>query len=205
MSLIFDPVTHRYTLNGEPLPSVTELVRPLRNELPEALELTMEAAAERGAALHLYISHLMGEETEKMSPDELPDAWHGYAAAADLWHSEHAIVPLLVEQPLAGDGFAGTPDLVAEYDGRLSVLDYKFVAAVDKAAVGAQLNGYAALCEANGVFPEALYAVQFFPDGEYRVYPVDMDGTAFELCRRLYACKTMKHPRGRIGGCHDPV
>ena len=198
MSIVFDEAAHRYTVDGVELPSVTQIVAPLGNDLDEALELTVEAAADRGTTMHAYLAHrLTGGESDAF---ELPDVYKGYADAVELFLEEHTIVPLLIETPLAGDGYAGTPDLVAEYDGALAVLDYKFVASVSKSKVCAQLNGYAALCESSGIFPEALYAVQFLQEGEYRVYPVAVDPEAFSLCLRLYRYKKKKHPRGRIGG-----
>lgn len=198
MNVIFDEAAHRYTVDGVELPSVTRLVAPLGDELDESLEVTVEAAAERGTTMHAYLAHRLAGGTPRSF--ELPDCYRGYADAVELFLDEHTIIPLLIETPLAGDGFAGTPDLVAEYDGVLSVIDYKFVSAVAKSRVGAQLNGYAALCESNGIFPEALLAVQFLPDGDYRIYPVEIDAEPFALCLKLYGYKTKKHPRGRIGG-----
>lgn len=198
MNIVFDEAAHRYTVDGVELPSVTQIVAPLGNDLDEALELTVEAAADRGTTMHAYLAHrLTGGEPDTF---ELPDVYKGYADAVELFLEEHTIVPLLAETPLAGDDYAGTPDLVAEYDGTLAVLDYKFMSAVEKSRVGAQLNGYAALCESNGIFPETLYAVQFLPDGDYRVYPVAVDPEAFGLCLQLYRYKKKKHPHGRIGG-----
>lgn len=56
--LDFDPDTHIYRLDGIRLPSVTQLtdIYGANVESPD-LELTMEAAAERGSILHGYIEH----------------------------------------------------------------------------------------------------------------------------------------------------
>ena len=109
---------------------------------------------------------------------------------------------MLVETPLWGEAqgvrFAGTPDFVGEFDGRLSVLDWKFVSQVQKTKVGAQLSGYWELCAANGVFPEALYCVQFLPDGTYRLYPAGLTADDLFLCLDVYRAAHKKHPRGAI-------
>lgn len=201
MDLDFDPETHQYRLGGGSVPSVTQIVAPLGEDFDEPegdLELTIEAAADRGVTMHAYIAHrLTGGEPEDF---ELPGEYLPYAEAVELFLAEHSITPLLIETALPGPDYAGTPDLVAQFDGPIAVLDCKFVSAVAKSKVGAQLGGYQGLCEHNGVFPEALYAVQFLPDGTYRLYPAGEGAAraAFTVCHTMYKLKTKKHPRGRI-------
>ena len=201
MTVIFDDVAHAYTVDGVGVPSVTELVSPLGvdfDDLDEQAELAVEAAADRGTTMHAYIAHrLQGGAEDEF---ELQGSYGVYADAVELFLAEHEITPLLVETPLGCEGFAGTPDLVCEFDGKIAVVDYKFVSTVAKSKVGAQLGGYLSLCEANGVFPEALYAVQFLSSGEYRLYPTDIGGAtvSFNACRFIHEIKTKKHPRGGI-------
>lgn len=212
MTIEFDEAKHQYRVDGVPVPSVTQLVAPLGGVSGESaflgedydepdddrMELTLEAAADRGTTMHAYIAHrLNGGAPEDF---ELPDAYEPYACAVELFLMEHQITPLLIETALPGVGFAGTPDLVCEFDGDLSILDYKFVAQIAKSKVGAQLAGYRALCDQNGIETDKLFAVQFLPDGTYRLYPVDetQSAVAFTVCQTLYDIKTKKHPRGRI-------
>lgn len=203
-TLTFDPETHTYRVDGEAVPSVTQLVSifgaPLQEEEWDGLELTVEAAAERGSTIHAYLQHrLEGGEPEDF---ELPSAYAAYADAIELFLAEHLLEPILVETPLWGEvrgvRFAGTPDLVGEFDGLLSVLDWKFVSQVQKTKVGAQLSGYWELCGANGIFPEALYCVQFLPDGTYRLYPAGLTADDLFLCLDVYRAAQKKHPRGAI-------
>ena len=201
MELTFDEAAHRYTVDGRQVPSVTELVAPL-GDLAETEDLffeqALELAAERGTALHAYLAHrLTGGTPEDF---ELPDSYEGYREAVELFLSEHTIHPQLIETPLGCSYFAGTPDLVADFDGVPTILDWKFVATMAKSRVGGQLNGYLYLCDENDIHPEALAAVQFLPDGTYRLYPTEADETAFLHCLQIYRIKQMKHPRGRIGG-----
>lgn len=197
----FDEAKHQYRIDGVAVPSVTQLVAPLGDDFDDMdteMELAVEAAADRGVTMHAYIAHrLNGSDSEDF---ELPSAYLPYAEAVELFLAEHHILPLLVETALPGPGFAGTPDLVCELDGVTAVVDYKFVSVIAKSKVGAQLGGYMALCEENGLFPEALYAVQFLSDGTYRLYPADVGAVAvsFHTCRFLYELKTKAHPRGRI-------
>lgn len=206
----FDPATHTYTVNGEPVMSVTQIVAPLGEDYDEPDDLTegiIDAATERGTVMHDYIRHrLMGGAAEDY---EMPDAYLDYADAVELFLAEHEVVPLCIETPMAASWeesgavnrqLAGTPDLICELDGVTTLLDWKFVSSISKSKVGAQLAGYALLCSANGIFPEAQAAVQFLR-GSYRIYPV-ADAfeaeNAFRLCREIVRVKTRKHTRGKL-------
>lgn len=202
--LTFEPETHTYRVDGEAVPSVTQLVSIFGPPPPEEgddLELTVEAAADRGITLHAYLQHRL--EGGRAADFELPDVYGPCAEAVELFLAEHHLEPMLVETPLWGEArgvrFAGTPDFVGEFDGRLSVLDWKFVSQLQKTRVGAQLSGYWELCGANGVFPEALYCVQFLPDGTYRLYPAGLTADDLFLCLDVYRAAHKKHPRGAIG------
>lgn len=200
MTTIFNEENHTYTVDGVPVPSVTALVAPLGedfDDMDDFVELAVEAASDRGTTMHAYLAHrLQGGDPEDF---ELPDQYADYAESVELFLSEHTITPWLIEQPLGCEEYAGTPDLVCDFDGWPSILDYKFVSSIAKAKVGAQLQGYRQLCERNSVFIEKLYAVQFLRDG-YRLYPVDVETTAlgFHVCLTLHMLKTKKQPRGRI-------
>lgn len=200
MIVTFDEATHTYTVDGETVPSVTQLVAPLgspMDEMDAMMEGALENAAERGTTMHAYIAHrLQGGIEEDF---ELPADYADYVDAVELFLSEHTIEPLLVEQPLGGDGYAGTPDLVCIFDGEPTILDYKFVSTVAKSKVGAQLRGYMELCNHNDIYPEKLKAVQFMR-GDYRIYDVDTETTllSWATCQTLHLIKTKKHPRGRI-------
>ena len=200
MTVLFDESTHTYTVDGAVVPSVTQLCAPLGQDYDEPTDLmesVLDFATDRGVTLHAYIAHrLMGGSREDF---EVPDIYAPWQDAVELFLAEHTIVPLLIETPLGGDGFAGTPDLVCEIDGEFAIVDYKFVSQIAKTKVGAQLHGYKVLCAINGIFPEKLYAVQFLSSGDYRLYPIGLAGEIdFTLCRRLYEAKHRRHSRGRI-------
>lgn len=201
--LLFYPETHTYTLDGKEIPSVTQLVEiysTAKVEEDSDLELTFESAAERGTLLHGYLEHrLTGGEAEDY---EIPDAYSGYVEAIELFLSEHELEPMLIETPMYSTPdftFAGTPDYVGRFDGNLAILDWKFVSQVQKTKVCAQLNGYKILCENNRIYPDTLYCVQFLPNGEYCLYPVNHEhNVAFDIAVQVHILKGIKHPRGGI-------
>ena len=202
MTIEFNEEKHQYLVDGVPVPSVTQLVAPLGADMDEPddlLDMALDAATDRGVTMHAYIAHrLQGLPAEDF---DLPGIYEPYACGVELLLAEHTVTPLSVETPMPGNGYAGTPDLVCEFDGVTAILDWKFVSTVAKSKVGAQLAGYMELCETNGIFPDRLYAVQFTRDGDYRLYPADPDTNmlAFKVCQHLHTIKTRRHPRGRIG------
>ena len=88
--------------------------------------------------------------------------------------------------------------MLADFDGVLSILDYKFVAQIAKSKVKGQLNGYRIMYNELNVYPEQLLAIQFLKDGTYRIYPVAMDDTEFMLCYQLHQLKNKKTRKGKI-------
>lgn len=194
--LVFHNENHIYELDGVKIPSVSEILYPLGDDIEEDLENVFEAAAERGTILHKVIELLLLGETEV----EYPSQYESYVDAIRLFLSEHTITPIAIEKPVYHTTmlYGGTPDLLCEFDNFISILDYKFVAQVQKTKVKAQTNGYAKIYYDEGVDIEKLYVVQFLPDGNYRLYPIKVDDTEFDLCYDIYQLKNKKHPRGRI-------
>lgn len=73
--LTFEPDTHTYRVDGEAVPSVTQLTAVFGPPPPEEgddLELTVEAAADRGITIHAYLQHRLegGEPAEFVPPEQ---------------------------------------------------------------------------------------------------------------------------------------
>ena len=201
MTLAFNADRHEYRADGVIVPSVTTVVKPLGRDYTPADEYAVERiadAAERGTILHDYIAYRL--QGGKRKDYEMPHDYEEYADAVDEWLLLNDIVLLNVETMMTDGEVAGTPDLVCEYNGVTAILDYKFVRQMDKSKVCGQLGGYMALCEANGLYPNALYAIQFRP-GEYTVYPVNPEDAErmWQAALAVYREKNYKHPSGCIG------
>jgi len=199
---VYDETQHKYFIDNVEVPSVTQLVAPLGKDYDEPddyFETVLDIAAERGITMHAYIEHrLNGGSREEF---ELPDMYDIYAEAVESFLTEHEITPLLIETHLYGTDYAGTPDLVCEFDGAMAILDYKFVSTVAKSKVGGQLVGYRKLCELNGIYVDELYAVHFKSNGTYALLKVNEEPIEpmFETCLQIYKHKNYKHKRGAIG------
>lgn len=193
---IFDGEKHIYTLNGKLIPSVSEIISPLSNPIDESLENTYEVAAERGTFLHNAAMLLADKDYEI----EYPEEYQGYIDGIVAFLAEHEVIPLIQEQPMYHSEllYAGTPDNICFFDGKLSIIDYKFVSVIQKSLIKAQLNGYGKILLNNDMVFEALYVVQFLPNGKYRIYPTAIDESEFNLCYEIYRARNKKHDRGVI-------
>lgn len=196
MAFTFNEQDHTYWLDGKELMSASKLISPLGEDIEEGLEDIFAAAAERGTILHAALANaLVGVSIE----DDLPDDYLPYWEAINLFLVEHEIEPIAIEEPIYSEALrvAGTPDILCRFDGKLALLDYKFVAQVAKTKAKAQLNIYTMMYEEQGVSPESLYIVQFMK-GAYRLYPVAIGREEVEACLKIRELKEKKHTRGRI-------
>jgi hypothetical protein len=138
--VVFDEARHAYEVDGKELPSVTQLVAVLGDD-GDIDEDILERAADRGTTCHAIIAMaLQGEDYR----GEYPAMYQPWVDSIEAFLHEHNIVPLMIETPLGNTtlGYAGTPDLVCEFDGATALLDYKCVSQVNKTKVKAQLNAY---------------------------------------------------------------
>ncbi|MBQ5684734.1 MAG: hypothetical protein IIV27_03745, partial [Clostridia bacterium] len=116
MSFEFIEETHKYLLDGEPLPSVTEILSPLQAESFAAINpMVLQAAADRGTAVH-EITEAMDYDMDyedMISPDLVP-----YVDAYDDFLMDHECEWEGVEMPVHFfEQYAGTVDRFGYIDG----------------------------------------------------------------------------------------
>lgn len=197
-TIVFNSEKHEYRVNGELVPCVSDIIAVYGKDIDEGddVELKIDAAAERGTVCHAVLAqYLSGCHSV-----EYPSEYEPYVDAIRLFLAEHRITPIYIETPVFCEryGYAGTPDLLCEFDDLLTVVDYKFVSQIAKTKVKAQLNAYCIAYEEAGIYPDQLLAVQFLKDGTYRIYPVRYDDEELEVALKLHAIKNKKHERGKI-------
>jgi hypothetical protein len=123
--LTFDADAHVYTLDGEVVPSVTQVLEAVRLiDLYHLPRETRERALERGRRVHAAIHYLIEGSLEIMSVD---DEDRGYLDAAEAFLKDAALIPVLFEHRVCHPPlrYAGTTDLVAWWNGELAVVDWK--------------------------------------------------------------------------------
>ncbi len=140
MQLEFESAGHTYTLDGQLVPSVSEVLRPIVDYSMVPPDV-LAAAAEFGANVHLA-THLfdLGElDWSTLDPLLVP-----YVETWKKFLDESGAIVIASEQPIAHKklGYAGTPDRVLMWRDQHVVPDLKSTAVVPR-SVGPQTSAYA--------------------------------------------------------------
>lgn len=208
--LQFDEADHVYTLGGRVLPSVTQIIAPLRPDLTMIPPDVLERKRALGVAVHLACQL---DDDDELDEDALDDELRPYLAGWRKFKADTGAVILMNEQRLHHPtlGYAGTLDRLAElrmHAGAPWLIDLK-TSADPLPSYGVQTAGYDALIGAHerGPMSEAfaeLFArigvpsagrrrgtVHLRPDGTYRLheYKNPNDEAAFRACLSLHHWK----------------
>ena len=175
--LTFDDVAHTYYWNGERVPGVTSILKPLTDysSVPRA---TLEAAATFGKAVHMTceLDDLRELDEETLDPALVPylKAWRDFSR-------DYEVEWIDIEQPGFHEKlrYAGTPDRRGMVRGLLSVVDIKTTYEL-MPAVGPQLAAYDNLAPVSPGLHRRI-GVQLRADGTYhaQVYTDPTDWPVF--------------------------
>jgi hypothetical protein len=128
MSLTFDEDVHRYVLDGEPVPSVTQiLTRSGLIDFSAIPPFVRDAALERGRKVHQAI-HYYNERDLDVARFEADFPLYGpYLRAWMSFCDQRRFVPVLNEARVASrrHQVAGTLDCLGVLDGSAVLLDFK--------------------------------------------------------------------------------
>lgn len=168
--LVFFDQGHQYEMDGERLPSVSELCRFIARETyADVAQYNLDRAAERGTMVHKAC-----EALDVYGRAEVDEAVAGYVNAYALFRRDHVVEWRMVEKSLHHpvDRYAGTIDRYGTLDGVETLLDIKTSYTVHKRLAVAQLNLYRRMLEANGVQPDRLVILHLQRDG-YKLVDID--------------------------------
>ena len=190
-TLLFFDQDHRYTLDGEELPSVTHICRFLAYDYKSAQPWLAEAAARRGTAVHEACALIDYGEV----PEETPEI-AGYLKAYRRFLKDCQPEWEGIERPLADLrlGFAGTPDRWGKMGGDRVLVDIKTGCALRIPALSAQLLGYNALLEGLTVHLDACYGLRLDKSGVYELRQVEPNFRLFSACMTLHNATKGRKP-----------
>ena len=175
----YDPEEHKYYVNGEEKPSVTEIASPISFERLDALQKALvERAKERGKRCHE-----LAEEfwlTGELDPEEIENDFFPYMQQFILWAKTYRPKVLYTEKQLFSEVFCGTADLIAELDGKIILVDYKFTSQLDTKSLSVQLEGYKKLCGLYGIKIDKCYALHI-KKGSYIFKEIEPNSEWFEI------------------------
>ena len=148
--LNFEQEGHRYTWKGQPVPSVTAVLREwvktpagYIHTVSGAMVETerFETAGAFGTAIHEGAALILCNDLDW---DSLDPALVPPLREFERWMDDYKVQPLHIEEPMYSEkhGVAGTPDILGELQGfrHLSLIDIK--SGRVNATVGPQTGGY---------------------------------------------------------------
>ena len=180
--LLFNPISHKYTLDGIELPSVTQITRFLSYDYKSAQPWLAQIAAERGRAAHEACMRIdYGEE-----PEETPEIV-GFLVAYRRFLADYSPRWDGIERPLASLelGYAGTADRYGTIGGKRCIVDIK-TGQRHIPALAAQLDGYRILMDGYRFFAGRLYGLYLRRDGTYEMCGCDTTNATFMACMTLH-------------------
>lgn len=179
--LLFFDECHKYTLDGEELPSVSELTRFISREIyGDVGQFNLDRAADRGTAVHKATELLDKYGTVEIDEDISP-----YLKAYIAFRKEHKCEWQKIEYATHHPEslYAGTLDRVGTVDGKLVVLDIKTSSTIQKPLYTAQLNLY------RKMLPdpiEQLVILHLKKDGTYKLIDIPIDDTLADACITMH-------------------
>ena len=192
--LTFREKGHVYMVDGEEVPSVSDLCRFISREVyKDAPPWKMEAAAVRGTAVHAAAQAL-----DASGRCEIDAEYSSYIMAYRAFLGAHSVSWSLIEKPMyhPEHRYAGTIDRYGLIDGRAALVELKTTYAIMKPLVCAQTNLYRLLLIAKGLPVDRLYVLHLKKDGKYRLAPVEInERLAYALITLHNALKKKRRKR----------
>jgi ATP-dependent exoDNAse (exonuclease V) beta subunit len=196
-TLLFYDDSHKYTVDGKEVPSVSELTRFLTRELyNDAPQYFLDQAAKRGTRIHKAT-----EAIDKFGTVEIEDEYAGFVKAYVSFLKDHNVSWEKIEWPVCRKDdempYAGTIDRVGTLDGKTVILDIKTTANISglhKLCYTAQLNLYRLAIKEKLV--DELWVLQLKKDGTYKLIQLEENKELAQACLTMhYAIQKTKRKR----------
>ncbi len=191
MDLHFDPDAHVYRIDGNVVPSVTQLLKPIGPDFSMVPPDVLEAKRALGTAVHLACEV---DDEGDLDDDDLDPVLMPYVSAWRKFKADTGSVVLINEQKLGHRtlGYAGTLDRVVRVrNGDCYLVDLKTSVSMS-ASYGVQLAGYQLLLDDSDFNTSlARKGLQLKNDGTYKLVPFNNpnDAACFRALLSIYHWK----------------
>lgn len=184
--LKFFDAEHEYVVGDKKIPAVSEILRFLSREMYSSIsQYTLDNAADRGKRVHKAC-----EVLDKYGEVEVDKDIEPYVRAYIKFRRDYSPEWTRIEYACYVDNddltAAGTLDRYGKVKGGQAIVDLKTTATVHKHYVGAQLNGYKSIAEANGLKVDALYCLHLRKDETYKLIGMPINDMVFKACYTLH-------------------
>ena len=182
--LIFFDDRHEYQVDGEIVPSVSEILRFISREVyGDVTQFRLDHAADRGHNVHSAC-----EQLDRFGSAEIDAEIEPYINAYIQFRKDHKPVWGKIEYAMYSSefGYAGTIDRQGVMDGKPVILDIKSSYKVETSLVTAQLNAYWRLANENYMDVAELWVLHLKKDGTYKLIQVQHDESTFLACFMLH-------------------
>jgi hypothetical protein len=194
--LSFNEDNHEYQINGEVVPSVSEIIRFISREVyGEVAQYLLDTAADRGTRVHKATQMLDVVHEVECDDDITP-----YVRAYVNFINEHKPQCEFIEKSFfnAQKSYAGTVDRVGTFDGKITLVDIKTSSSIQKVLYGAQLNLYRMGLAVNQISVERLVILHLTKDGKYKIVEIPIEDEVANACLTLHKA-LKKKPRKKKG------
>lgn len=193
-NLVFFEEGHRYTVNGEDVPSVSEITRFITKDVyQDVMQYAMDTAAARGTKIHKAT-----EALDKFGSVEIPDDVTPYVKAYVNFLKEEKPVWEKIEWAVHKDTeYAGTLDRYGSLRGKQAIVDIKSTKNITKqhrVLYTAGQNLYRKAIEGTHKV-EAIYILQLNDDETYKLIEIPIEDELADACLALH--KALKKQKRR--------
>ena len=163
--LTFEEGHHIYRLNGVEIPSVSELMKPLKDTCYAGVGAkTLENAANKGTSVHNSIENWIKFGIEDV-PAEHRGSFDGFREWWDRYQPEVLASEMKIYHKLLQYG--GTIDLLCIIDGLVTLVDFKTTYRLIEMSCGVQLEAYSQALASHGVTVGKKHILHMKKDGKW--------------------------------------
>lgn len=172
--LTFFDEKHVYEINGQKIPSVSEIMRFASREVYAGIDQwRLDNAADRGTRVHDATLAIDANGSADVDADIAPYV-EAYVGFLKKFHPHYIASELALADTQAW--FAGRLDRCAIVNQKRAIIDIKTSSRIETRLVQAQLTAYAWLWERNGKGKvDELYVLHLMGDGQFRFRRIERD------------------------------
>lgn len=175
---------HVYDLDGEELPSVSEITRFISRELyGEVNQVVLDRAAERGTNVH-KLTEALDKYNEVECDEELLPYLQAYVDFRNKYPVKWEKIEFSTYNP--NEMYGMTVDRYGELNGKKILVDIKTSSVIQTVAVTAQLTLYKMGLESNGIPVDEMYVLRVAKDGKYQFKKIEPDYELANACICLH-------------------